>query len=143
MGVDAILESVALIQEGKAPRIPQPEEGATYEPPCSDRVASISWEKPANQIYNLIRGCDPQPGAYAYWQGEKIRFYGARLLEETSAEAPGTIVQVDSQGIKIALDGGLLAIGKVRSQTGGKVAAAEFASERGLKEGDRFSEEAQ
>ena len=80
MGVAAVLESVDLIKEGKAPKIPQPEEGASYEPPCSDRVAAISWKKPAQNIYNLIRGCDPQPGAYSYWQGEKTRFYGAKLL---------------------------------------------------------------
>ncbi len=140
MGIDAILESVDLIKEGKAPKIPQPEEGATYEQPCGDREAAINWKKPAQEIYNLIRGCDPQPGAYSYWQGEKIRLYGARLLREPSDEAPGTVVQVDSQGFQIAVDGGILAVGKVRAETGGKMEAGAFASEKGLEVGEQFSE---
>ena len=140
MGVDAILESVDLIKEGKAPKIPQPEEGATYEPPCGDQVSSIDWKKPAQEIYNLVRGCDPQPGAYSYWQGEKIRFYGARLLREPTEEAPGTVVQADSEGFHIAVDTGKLAVGKVGAETGGKVEATTFASDRGLKVGGRFGE---
>jgi methionyl-tRNA formyltransferase len=140
MGVDAILESVDLIKEGRAPKIPQPEEGATYEPPCSDRVAAIDWKKPAQEIYNLVRGCDPQPGAYSYWQGEKIRFYGARLLREPTDETPGTVIQVDSQSFQVAADGGKLAVGKVRPETGDKMEAGAFASEQGLKVGEQFSE---
>jgi methionyl-tRNA formyltransferase len=141
MGVDAILESVDLIKEGKAPKIPQPEEGASYEPPCSDQVSSIDWKKSAQEIYNLVRGCDPQPGAYSYWQGEKIRFYGVRLLREPIEEAPGTVVRADSEGFHIAVDGGKLAVGKVRAETGGKVEAAAFASDKGLKVGGRFGED--
>ncbi|MBE0617194.1 MAG: methionyl-tRNA formyltransferase [Proteobacteria bacterium] len=138
MGVEAIAESVALIRDGKAPKTPQPAEGATYEPPCDDRVAAIDWDSPAQTIHNLVRGCDPQPGAYALWKGEKVRMYGAKLLPETADAAPGTIVAIDSQGAHLAVKGGTLVVGKVRAATGGKVDAAAFAAERGAKARDRF-----
>jgi methionyl-tRNA formyltransferase len=138
MGVDAILESIDLVKAGKAPKIPQDEAGATYEPPCDDRVAGIDWEKPAGEVYNLVRGCDPQPGAFALLNGEKVRFYGARLIEESTDKAPGTILAVDDKGIHVALSGATLVAGKVRPAKGKKVAAAEFAAEQGLKAGDRF-----
>jgi len=138
LGVDAVLESVALIQTGKAPRIAQNDAKATYEPPCDDRVAGIDWNKPAREVYNLIRGCDPQPGAYASWKKEKLRFYGARLLPEDTAEKPGTIIQIDAEVMHIAAKGGKLLIGKVHSESTGKVTAAKFASENGLRVGDRL-----
>jgi methionyl-tRNA formyltransferase len=138
MGVDAILESIDLVKAGKAPKIAQDEEGATYEPPCDDRVAGIDWEKPASELYNLVRGCDPQPGAFALLNGEKVRFYGARLIEESTDKPPGTILAVDDKGIHVALSGATLVAGKVRPAKGKKVAAAEFATEQGLKAGDRF-----
>lgn len=138
MGVDAILESIDLVKTGKAPKIPQDEAGATYEPPCDDRVAGIDWEKPAGELYNLVRGCDPQPGAFALLNGEKVRFYGARLIEESTDKAPGTILAVDDQGIHVAVSGATLVAGKVRPAKGKKVAAAEFAAEQGLKAGDSF-----
>ena len=138
MGVEAILEAVDLIKEGKAPKIAQPDEGATYEPPCDDLVAAINWEKPAQEVYNLVRGCDPQPGAYSKFKGEKVRFYGASLLPAPTAEAAGTVVEVGAEGFQVAVEGGQLAVAKVRPETGGKVEAAAFASEKGLKVGDRF-----
>ena len=138
MGVDAILESVELIKEGKAPEIQQPEKGATYEPPCDDRVAAIDWGKPAQEVYNLVRGCDPQPGAYSKMKGEKIRFYGTRLLQESTEKVPGTVVKIDADGFQVALKGGKLVVSKVRPETGGKMEAAAFVSERELEVGDRF-----
>jgi methionyl-tRNA formyltransferase len=71
MGIEAIVEAVELIKKGKALRIPQDESKATYEPPCDDRVASIDFEKPIQDVYNLIRGCDPQPGAYTAFKGKE------------------------------------------------------------------------
>ena len=138
MGVDAILESIDLVKAGKAPKLPQDETGATYEPPCDDRVANIDWNKPARELYNLVRGCDPQPGAFALLNGEKVRFYGARLIEESIDKATGTILAVDDQGIHVAVSGGKLVAGKVRPAKGKKVAAVEFAAEQGLKAGDMF-----
>jgi len=138
MGVDAIIESIDLVKEGKAPKIPQDEAGATYEPPCDDRVAGIDWDKPARELYNLVRGCDPQPGAFALLNGEKVRFYGAQLIEESTDKAPGTILAVDDQGIHVAVSGARFVAGKVRPAKGKKVAAAEFATEQGLKAGDMF-----
>lgn len=138
MGVEAILESVDLIRAGKAPRIPQSREGATYEPPCDDRVACVDWSKSAREVYNLLRGCDPQPGAYGYWRGEQVRFYSAALIQEPAPEAPGTVVAVDSRGLHLALRGARLIVAKVRAAKGGKVDGAAFAAERDLKVGERF-----
>jgi len=138
MGVDAIIESIDLVKAGNAPKIPQDEAGATYEPPCDDRVAGIDWDKPAGELYNLVRGCDPQPGAFALLNGEKVRFYGAQLMDEITDKAPGTILAVDDQGIHVAVSGARLVAGKVRPAKGKKVAAAEFATEQGLKAGDMF-----
>lgn len=138
MGIEALLESVELIKSGRAPRISQNDDQATYEPPCNDRVAGIDWDRPARVIYNLIRGCDPQPGAYAFWKKEKIRFYNAELLPDDKAEEPGTILQIEEEGVHIAVSGAKLIVGKIRSEKTGKVAAVDYASECGIKPGDRF-----
>ena len=138
MGIEALVESVNLIKAGNAPRMAQTGDGATYEPPCDDRVAGIDWDKPAGEVYNLIRGCDPQPGAYAFWEKGKIRFYGARLLSEDSAAKPGSVIQIGAAGMHIAVKGGILDVGKIHSDLTGKLTAAKYASGSGLKEGDRF-----
>ena len=138
MGVDAIVESVALIKSGQAPKLPQDDSLATYEPPCDDSIAAVNWSKPAADVYNLIRGCDPQPGAYSTIEGGKVRFYGARLLEPMAGKEPGEIIDIKEGEMVVALKGGALGIGKVRDEAGAKMAASEFAKSTDLKVGMRF-----
>jgi len=138
MGVDAIVESVVLIKNGKAPKLPQDDSLATYEPPCDDRVAAVDWSKPASDVYNLIRGCDPQPGAYSTIKDSRVRFYGARLLEPMAGKEPGEIVEIKEGEVVVALNGGALGIGKVRDAAGAKMGAAEFAKSVDLKVGMKF-----
>src|SRR5438034_5911397 len=78
LGVRAVLDAVALIREGKAPRVPQDESRAGDDPLCSDAHAGIDWSRPAAEVHNLIRGCDPQPGAHTTWRGARLRLYAPR-----------------------------------------------------------------
>ena len=138
MGVGAIMEAVELIKKGKAPRIPQDDSKATYEPPCDDRVASVNFEKPIRDIYNLIRGCDPQPGAYATYQGKRARFYEAKMSSADVRKQPGEILSIEEGSVQIVAKGGILHIGKLRVDKGEKIGPAEFAKIFGGKVGDRF-----
>ena len=138
MGIDAMVEAVDLIKKGKAPRIPQDNSKATYEPPCGDRVASVNFEKPVRDIYNLIRGCDPQPGAYTIFKGKKVRFYDARLLSHSGNSSNGEILSIEEEGLQIAAKGGTIKIGKCRVDKEEKIGPVEFARLLDLKVGDRF-----
>ena len=138
MGIDAIVEAVALIKDGKAPQIHQDDTLATYEPPCDDKVAAVDWFKPASDVYNLVRGCDPQPGAYSTVKDSKVRFYKARLLEPKEDKAPGEILDIHEGEVVVALDGGALGIGKVRDAAGAKMDADEFARNADLQVGMKF-----
>ncbi len=135
LGVEAIGEAVALIKAGKAPRIPQDESQATYDPICRDEHAGIVWSRPAQEVYNLIRGCDPQPGAHTLWHGEKIRLYDCRLRPLPQGN-PGEVLEVGPQGFLVAAQGGGILVGRVRPQRGDKkMGATEFATLAGLKPG--------
>ena len=138
MGVDAIVEAVELIKKGKAPRISQDDSKATYEPPCDDRVASVDFETSITDIYNLIRGCDPQPGAYTTYQGKRVRFYDAKTSLSAIDKQPGEIVSIEEGYVQIAVKGGMIQIGKLRADKGEKMGPVEFSKSIGVKVGDRF-----
>lgn len=139
LGVEAIAESVDLIRAGRAPRLVQDESLATYEPLCNDRVAGINWRKSAAEVQNLIRGCDPQPGAYSFYRGRKVRLFEARIADIHRPEArPGEVLAVDEGGFAVAAGSGAIRIGKVRTDAG-KQDAAAFAETERLKPGDRFT----
>uniref|UniRef100_UPI00358FDEE8 cytosolic 10-formyltetrahydrofolate dehydrogenase-like isoform X8 n=1 Tax=Myxine glutinosa TaxID=7769 RepID=UPI00358FDEE8 len=69
-GVKGMVEAVQLINSGDAPRIIQPEEGASYEPIMKKELAKINWDQPALAIHNWIRGNDSNPGAWTIMEGQ-------------------------------------------------------------------------
>ncbi|MGE0821987.1 MAG: methionyl-tRNA formyltransferase [Candidatus Binatia bacterium] len=137
VGVDAIAEAVDLIKAGNPPRIVQDKTLANYDPPCGDEHAGIDWKKPAQQVYNLIRGCDPQPGAHTLWQGKILRFYECRLQKGETSAAPGQVVGIGTEDLSVATPGGIIVAKKVRGE-GGKVSAAEFAQQNGIQIGSQL-----
>ncbi|KAF6087305.1 aldehyde dehydrogenase 1 family member L1 [Phyllostomus discolor] len=78
-GIKGMVQAVRLIAEGKAPRLPQPEEGATYEGIQKKETAKINWEQPAEAIHNWIRGNDKVPGAWTEAGGQKVTFFNSTL----------------------------------------------------------------
>jgi methionyl-tRNA formyltransferase len=140
LGIDSMIEAIELIKSGHAPRIAQDESKATYDPICRDEHAKLDFSKPANEMHNLIRGCDPQPGSYADADGRRIRLYEPSLEEGSASAAPGTIVSIADDGMKIALADGIVTIKRARMEPDAKkVAPAELASLGAIREGMRLS----
>ncbi len=130
LGIETMIEAVDLIRVGKAPATTQDEGLATYEPICRDEHAKVDFSKPAREVYNLIRGCDPQPGAFASGAGKKLRLYEA-ALEAAAPDVPaGTVIGIDGSAMRIALSGATLAVKHVRLEPSPKkVAPNELGSD--------------
>ena len=140
MGIDAMLEAIDLIKTGRAPRIEQDESLASYEPPCRDEHAKIDFARPAREVFNLIRGCDPQPGAFAELDGKRVRLYDAALDSAVSHAAPGTILEIGASAMKLALDGATLSVKRARVDPNPKkLAPADLAATGALRAGARLT----
>ena len=137
LGIEAIAEAVALIEEGRAPRVAQDEALATYEPLCRDEHAAIEWSRPLQKVYDLIRGCDPQPGAYTRWRGKKVRLYDCRARPGGRGRRPGEVIEVGPGGFSVAARGGVVVVGRVRPEgTEKKIAASDFAATEEVRAGE-------
>jgi methionyl-tRNA formyltransferase len=135
LGIQAVLEAVDLIDSGKAKLQPQDESRASHQGLVDDKVAAIDLARPAEAIDRLVRGCDPQPGAFVRVRAQPVRLFDV-VLERVGSGAPGEIVAIDQSGITLALRGGRLRIGRVRADQG-KEPAAEFAKRAGIVVGER------
>ena len=136
MGVDAMLEAIDLVRAGKAPRVVQDESRATYESWCRADNVGIDWGQPVAEVYNLIRGADPQPGAWTTLNGARVALFDARRAGGSGA--PGTVLEIDDGGITIAAQGGAVRAGRLRAEKGEKLAGRAFAETIGLKVGARL-----
>lgn len=139
LGIETMVEAVDQIAAGDAPATPQDESLATYEAPCRDEHAAIDFRKPAKAVYDLVRGCDPQPGAFATIAGRRLRLYDALLETGSGANVLGTILSVDADGMRIALEGASMLVRRARFDSSPKkVAPAELAAANDITVGGRL-----
>lgn len=134
LGVRTCVDAVGLVREGRAPRAQQDEALATYDPLLTDAHAAIDWSRPVATVHDLIRGCDPQPGAHTTYNGKMVRLFDARLQNGGNSAAAGQVTAIGGEEIAIALNGGTLSVRRMRGE-GGKISATEFAKQTELRVG--------
>jgi methionyl-tRNA formyltransferase len=135
LGIETLRDALAVIDAGNPPRVVQDESLATYEPICRDEHARVDLARSAREVHNLIRGCDPQPGAYAFLNGKRLRLFEPNIDTEKPG-SPGTIISIDADGLKIALNEGATLVRRVRLEPSrNKVSPAELAAKGELQPG--------
>lgn len=133
MGVDAMIESIDLVNAGNAPRVEQDHSKSTYESWFKKELAEIDWSKPVDEVYNLIRGANPAPGAWTTLAGKKVDVYDSAKVDG-SGEA-GTVTDITDEGFVVAANGGQILVKRIRPEGEGKIAASEFKIDKGAKLG--------
>ena len=131
MGVAAMLEAVDLVREGSAPRIEQDPAAGSYEGWCRSEDAHVDWSKSHKIVYDLIRGCNPQPGAWTKYRGQKLTILDS-VSDSSVSGTPGTVIESDDDGITVAAGEGAIRVQKLKLEGGKKLTAAEFLSELSL-----------
>jgi len=139
LGVQAMLEAADLVFGGQYRETAQNESEATYEGWCRSAEAKIDWAKPIDHVYNLIRGCNPAPGAWTPLNGRKMQIFDARkVVFRRFADVAGKIGEVTgvtAQSFQVTAQGGLVEVLKARLDDGKKLSGGELAQTAGLRQG--------
>ncbi len=139
MGVQAMLEAADLVLAGKHTETVQDESQASYEGWCKSGEAKIDWAKPVDHVYNLIRGCNPAPGAWTTFNGKKLQIFDARKsLFRRFADVPGKIGEVTgitAQSFKVTAQGGTIEVLRAKFEDGKKITGGEIAQSGGFATG--------
>jgi methionyl-tRNA formyltransferase len=139
MGVKAMLEAADLVVAGKHRETVQDETQASYEGWCRVAEARINWASHVDFIYNLIRGCNPAPGAWTTLGGKKLQIFDSRKrLFRTFGAVKGKvgeISEITGTSLFVTAQGGRIEILKAKHEDGKKVSAAELVAQHGLTPG--------
>ena len=139
MGVKAMLEAADLVVAGKHRESAQDEALATYEGWCRAAEAKINWANHVDFIYNLIRGCNPAPGAWTTLNGKKLQIFDSRKHAFRTFGAVkgkvGEVSEIGQQSFFITAQGGRIEVLKAKHEDGKKVSAAEFVAQNGVAAG--------
>jgi methionyl-tRNA formyltransferase len=132
--VDSVLEVCDLFRSGNPPHSLQDETLATYERRCTKKHAHIDWHKPVGQVYNLIRGTNPAPGAWTTQNDTVVSVFDCVRVDGDGIS--GRVREISDEGVTIQCIGGRILVKRVKPDGGGKQSAADWAAEIGLKTGD-------
>lgn len=108
VAAELLVKTLDLLVEGKIPRIPQDHSQATYAPILPPEIAHLDFSQPAKKLRNIIRALNPEPGAYAFFRGKRVKFWMAQVSDERTDLPSGTIVSVDKRNLSISTGDGLL-----------------------------------
>lgn len=139
MGVQAMLEAADLVMANKHKEGVQDESKASYEGWCREGEARIHWAHHVDFVYNIIRGCNPAPGAWTTLNGKKLQIFDARKHTfRRFADVVGKIGEVSGitdSSFKVTAQGGMIEVLRARGEDGKKLTGGEFARAAGLSAG--------
>ena len=131
LGVAAMLEAADLVVAGKHREVAQDESQATYEGWCRAAESKIEWARPVDHVYNLIRGCNPAPGAWTTLAGKRLQIFDARKLPfrrfADVAGKMGEVTEVTAASFKVTAQGGRIEVLKARLEDGKKLGGGDLA----------------
>lgn len=130
LGVAALVEAADAVFNGTAKESVQDESQAGYEGWVRAAESRIDWSRHVDVIYNLVRGCNPAPGAWTLAGGRKLQIFDARKriagrFAEVKGMKAGQVVAVGDKGFTVHAQGGFIEVLRCRFDDGPKIAGNE------------------
>jgi methionyl-tRNA formyltransferase len=135
-----LLSSLEGIEKNNYTLTPQSEEGISFAPKLKKQDGLIHWDKTARDIYNLIRGCLPWPGAFTYYRGKLLKIYKAEAVSLSGLPfiSPGEIIEISKKAILVGTGEGNLRIQELQLEGKKRMGVQEFIAGHKIKPGDKL-----
>jgi methionyl-tRNA formyltransferase len=139
LGVEALVQAADLVLGGRATEWTQDESQATYEGWVREAESRINWASHVDFVYDLIRGCNPAPGAWTMFKPEggpedaaaqKLYLFDSKKIMAPTfgtvrGKKIGEVVSAGSEGLRILAQGGFIECSRLRLGNGAKVKSSE------------------
>ena len=144
-GAKLLVETLPHIFDGTAVYEKQPEESPTpYAGMITKQMGLINFGKSAAELERLVRGLNPWPSAFTFWNGKTLKVWESFVVksEETGAEKsePGTVVKTDKKGIYVACGEDVLVLSQVQLEGKKRMDADAFLRGCHIETGSRFTD---
>ncbi len=142
LGANLIIGALELVESGKAVYVKQNEEQATHVRMLKKEDGLIDWSKAPKQIFDLVRGCSPWPGAYTYYKGKLLKIHSAEVGEQSQTGEPGEVLLSDKNtGIIVQAGGGTVKITELQAEGAKRMSAYDYLLGRKLEKGELLGNE--
>jgi methionyl-tRNA formyltransferase len=161
LGALVLADGLGRLRAGTLTETAQDAALATMAPRLEKELGEVDFTRPAAELHCFLRAMDPWPGAYTFFGGESLRLFGPRRLAgparpidaaadpaaagpavaqpfrpDVKQPAPGTIVDVDRDGLVVTCgQGTLLGVLEVQAAGGKRMSARAYAAGHALGRG--------
>jgi len=125
-GARLLEETITALSAGRLIPIAQDDAKATYAPLLKKKDGYINWDMPAERVANLIRGMNPWPGAFTFYEKRRLKIFAARVLKIEGSAPAGTIVEGFPDELRVAAREGVLLIEEIQGASGKRLPISAF-----------------
>jgi methionyl-tRNA formyltransferase len=137
-GAETLIRTLEMVELGVIKPVPQSGE-VSYAPQLKKTDGLIHWSLPSEDIFNLIRGTNPWPGAYTFLKSERIKILKTLPIDGEGED--GIIIKASKSDLFVGTGNGLLSVLEVQMPGRPAVGIKAFLQGKRLLEGMRFYEE--
>jgi methionyl-tRNA formyltransferase len=139
-GADLLLKTIRELEKGNLKEIEQRSalslETSTslrHAPKIFTETCEINWNKPVEEIYNLIRGLSPYPAAFTFLNGKKLKIFASQKEISGERNEPGNYVTDHKTFLKFAAADGFISVNEIQLEGKKRMKIEDFL--RGWREG--------
>jgi methionyl-tRNA formyltransferase len=138
MGASLLVKTLRGLKNNTIRPIPQTGD-ATYAPIIRKEHGKVKWSLSAREIFNLVRGTYPWPGAYCFLNHDRLTVLSARVADEDRRTVPGRIEKVEGEELRVGTGRGILSLLEVKPEGKRVMTAGSFAHGRHITGGMSFA----
>ncbi len=127
IGSDLVMKTIDSIENNSVVLKKQDENYASPAPKITKEICKINWDKPAQNIHNLVRGLSPNPAAFFEHENKNYKVYKTRIVqtEEKISEQVGSIVTTKTE-IFVQTQLGVIKLLELQPEGRKRMTAEEF-----------------
>ena len=126
LGAQVLVHTLEQLADGTLKPAAQDHDRATFAPMLKKEDGRIAWHRTAGQIECFIRGVLPWPGAFTFYDKQRLKIYRAEAIAHSNDVAPGTVMDGFPDELRVAAGSGALLIHEVQGESGKRLPIADF-----------------
>lgn len=126
LGSETLLQAIRGLKEGTIIPVKQDHSQATTAPMLKKDDGLIDWTRNAEELACLVRGLDPWPSAFCFYNNKRLRLFSPEVVFRDSGAAPGSILHSDRRGLLVACGSNALLLKEIQPEGKKRMATEAF-----------------
>ncbi len=137
-GALLVIQTIEQLEKGALTPIVQDANQVTYAPKLKKEDGLIHWEGDATNLRNRVRGLEPWPGAYTFYQSKRLRLCEVEAAKGEPEDHPGEVARTTDHGIEVGTGKGRLVITSLQPEGKNRMSAKSFLAGHKIQKGSLF-----